>query len=155
MSRWITSSPADPKLRGRLLIGAIAGIAGALAVTVAINELHRRRPRRERHPRPPTTDLDTASQFACGAACGALISVASVRISPITGAMAGIGVWTASTLGWLPGAGLLKPATLHPKRRNALMIGAHLIWGVATARAMRELVEAREDVLESNEDGVG
>ena len=58
----------------------------------------------------------------------------------------------ASYLFWLPGMGILKPATLHPRRRNALMLGAHLVWGAATAVAMRELLAAREAMLAAGED---
>lgn len=161
----------DPKLRGRLLIGAIAGIAGTLAMTVAMNKLHRRLPRRERYPLPPREIVDSASgqagdplpdeaaidtatagHFAFGAACGSLLGAANVRVGPLAGAMAGVGMWVVSHLGWVPGIGILKPATLHPKRRNAAMIGVHLVWGAATALAMRELLLAREDILAAGED---
>jgi putative membrane protein len=47
-----------------------------------------------------------------------------------TGTAFGLLVWTASYLGLLPSAGILSPATAHPARRNALMIVAHVIWGV-------------------------
>ena len=70
----------------------------------------------------------------------------------MTGALAGGGVWMASYLGWLPGMGILKPATRHPGRRNALMLGAHLVWGAATALAMRELLAARETMLAAGAD---
>jgi hypothetical protein len=46
--------------------------------------------------------------------------------------------------GWLPGFGVLAPASDHPLRRNAAMLGAHFAWGWATAEAMRELGDARE-----------
>ncbi|HZP56978.1 MAG TPA: hypothetical protein VFC53_05425 [Dehalococcoidia bacterium] len=39
----------------------------------------------------------------------------------------------ASYLGWLPATGVLPPPTQHPWRRNALMIFAHAVWGLATA----------------------
>ena len=37
----------------------------------------------------------------------------------------------AVAMGLLPAAGILKPATEHPARRNALMIASHLVWGAA------------------------
>lgn len=156
----------DSPLRSRLLIGAIAGIAGTLAMTSAMARLHRRLPPAERYPLPPreivetlaanggaslddeaAKDVTTVAHFAYGAAAGAAIGAATVRPGPGAGAAAGIAIWMASYLGWLPGTGILKPATLHPPRRNALMIGAHVVWGLATARAMRELVLARETML--------
>jgi hypothetical protein len=67
--------------------------------------------------------------------------------------MAGVAVWVASYLGWIPVVGILKPATLHPKRRNALMLVAHLVWGASTSLAMRELMLARETMLRSARSG--
>ena len=161
----------DPRLRSRLLIGAIAGFAGTLAMTAAMSRLHRRLPAKERDRLAPretgdstaaqtkmpvseetAIDVATAARFGYGAAAGSLIAAANPRIGPMTGAMAGVGVWLASYLGWLPGAGILKPATQRPPLRNALLIGAHLVWGAATARAMRELLLARETMLASRED---
>lgn len=162
---------SDPRLRSRLLIGAIAGFAGTLAMTAAMRRLHRRLPDKQRYPLPPreivesaavraglplsdkdALDAATAGHFLYGAATGSLIAAANPRIGPVTGAVAGVGVWMASYLFWLPGMGILKPATLHPRRRNALMLGAHLVWGAATAVAMRELLAAREAMLAAGED---
>ncbi len=156
----------DPLLRGRLLIGAIAGIAGTVAMTSAMARLHRRLPPAERYPLPPREIVETvtgkagaslgdeaakdttiAAHFAYGAAAGAAIAAANARPSAWSGAAAGVAIWIGSYLGWIPGTGILKPATLHPRGRNALMIGAHIVWGAATARAMRELVLARETML--------
>ncbi|MDB5698045.1 MAG: hypothetical protein JWN69_849 [Alphaproteobacteria bacterium] len=135
-------------------------------MTSAMARLHRRLPRAQRYPLPPreivetvavrvghplddeaAIDAATAAHFAYGAAAGAVIGAANVRPGAVAGAAAGVAVWVASYLGWLPGTGILKPAALHPRARNMLMIGAHLVWGVATARAMRELVLARETML--------
>jgi hypothetical protein len=55
-------------------------------------------------------------------------------------------------MGWIPGVGILKPATAHPPRRNLLMIAAHVVWGTATAAAMRELTAARETIFAEGED---
>ena len=84
-------SRTDPKLRSRLLIGAIAGLAGTLAMTAAMSRLHRRLPKPERYPLTPreivdsmaekverrlsdetALDLTTAGHFTYGAACGSL-----------------------------------------------------------------------------------
>ena len=158
----------DPRLRSRLLIGAIAGIAGTIAMTSAMARLHRRLPPAQRYPLPPreivetvaakagasladetAKDATTAAHFAYGAAAGAAIGAATVRPGARGGAAAGVAIWMASYLGWIPGTSILKPATLHPRGRNVLMIGAHVVWGLATARAMRELVLARETMLRS------
>lgn len=160
-----------PRLGSRLLIGAIAGLAGTLAMTAAMRRMHERLPADERYPLTPreivdsaaartgarptaagAKDATTAAHFAYGAATGALLGAANVAMGPVSGALAGTGVWLASYMGWIPAADLLKPASRHPPRRNALMIAAHLVWGVATARAMRELVVARETIFDCGPD---
>jgi hypothetical protein len=135
-------------------------------MTAVMRRLHRRLAPPERYPLPPreivesgaakadlplpdqaAIDATTLAHFGYGAAAGSVIGAANPRIGPVTGAMAGVAVWAASYLGWLPGTGILKPATFHPKRRNALMLAAHLVWGAGTALAMRELMLARDTIL--------
>ncbi len=161
----------QPKLGSRLLIGAIAGVVGTMAMTAAMRRMHERLPPEERYPLTPreivdstseqagvplaneaAKDVTTAAHFAYGAASGALLGVANVMLGPMSGATAGVSVWLASYMGWIPGAGILKPATGHPPRRNLLMIAAHIVWGVTTAKAMRELVAARETILDEGPD---
>jgi hypothetical protein len=149
------------KLGSRLIIGAIAGTIGTMAMTSAMRRLHQRLPDEERYPLTPREiidsaidpeeesgrDLTTLSHFAYGAACGAILAAANPRPGKGEGAAAGVAVWLASYMGWIPAAGLLKPATRHPARRNLMMIGVHFIWGAATAGALRELADARETIF--------
>jgi hypothetical protein len=72
--------------------------------------------------------------------------VAAPRLNLAGGAAAGVLVWAASYFGWARAFGM-KPANEHPARRNAIMIGAHVVWGVVTAAAIRELVLARRTML--------
>src|SRR5688572_13093277 len=51
----------DPGLAGRLLIGAVAGFVGTMAMTAAMNRLHRRLPAREKYPLPPREIIDAAA----------------------------------------------------------------------------------------------
>ena len=158
-------------ITSRMLIGAVAGLVGTMAMTAAMRRLHQRLPEPERYPLPPreivdsaalqagsslggeaAKDVTTAAHFAYGAASGALLGVANVMVGPVSGGMAGVGVWLASYMGWLPGARILKPATEHPPRRNLVMLAAHVVWGVATARGMRELVAARAEMLADGRD---
>jgi uncharacterized membrane protein YagU involved in acid resistance len=159
-------------LGSRLLIGAIAGFAGTMAMTAAMRRLHAKLPAEERYPLTPreivdrlgeqatgappedetAKDLTTASHFLYGAAMGALISALDAEPSRKTGAAAGMAVWLASYMGWIPAMHVLEPATRHPARRNLLMIGVHVVWGAATASAMRELREARETIFEDGPD---
>ena len=156
----------QPKLGSRILIGAIAGLVGTMAMTSAMRRMHKRLPENENYPLPPreiidssaeqvnvpvsnetAKDITTAAHFAYGAASGALLGAANVMLGPLPGGAAGLSIWLGSYMGWIPGANVLKPATDHPARRNLLMLAAHVVWGISTAKAMRELVLARETIL--------
>jgi uncharacterized membrane protein YagU involved in acid resistance len=159
------------KLGSRLLIGGIAGFVGTMAMTAAMRRMHRRLPPKERYPLTPreivdsaaqqaetklpgeaAKDLTTAAHFAYGALMGAMISAMNPRPSRPTGAAAGLAIWLASYMGWIPAVGALEPATRHPRRRNALMIAAHGVWGWWTAAAMQELGKARQTIFGPGED---
>ena len=145
----------------RLVIGGLAGFVATMAMTSAMRRLHGLLPAKERYPLTPreivdasmdppaklAPDLTLVAHFVYGAGCGALIAAADPRIGRVAGAAAGGAVWLGSYMGWIPAAGILKPATEHPLRRNAVMLGAHLAWGLATAEAMRELVDARATIF--------
>ena len=162
----MSRSDRELELGSRLLIGAIAGFVGTLAMTAAMSKMHKKLPSKQRYPLTPreiidsaiappneaAKDLTTAAHFAYGAACGSIIAAANPRLSAATGAAAGAAVWLVSYMGWIPGVGLLKPATGHPMRRNLLMIRAHLVWGWTTAQTMRQLLEARETIFEGGPD---
>jgi hypothetical protein len=141
-----------------LTLGALAGITGTAAMTACMWRLHRRLPPAERYPLPPreivqevsgrsgsgsVADLSIVAHFCFGAVAGALVAGADTPARPLPMAVAGVGVWAGSYLGWAPALGILRPAHQHPLRRNALMIGAHLVWGVVTALTLRELYQAR------------
>ena len=158
------------KLSSRLLIGGIAGFVGTMAMTSAMRRLHRRLPAGERYPLTPreivdsgskqagvpltgevAKDVTTAAHFAYGAAMGAMIAAMNPDPKKRTGAAAGPAIWLAAYMGWIPAVGTLEPATRHPARRNLLMIGVHLVWGAATAGAIRELRLARETIFAEGE----
>lgn len=144
------------------LLGAVAGLAATVPMTGAMLSAHRRLPWYERYPLPPrriTKSItkavglwDTMDQqqksvatllahFGYGAAMGATFGAMTKGYSreklTTKGLLFGPGVWAASYLGLLPALGILEPATRHPARRNALMIGAHIIWGLSLARVLR------------------
>lgn len=153
-------------LGSRMMIGGIAGFVATMAMTSAMKRLHARLPKKERYPLPPreitdrilapppaaAPDLTLAAHFAYGAACGALLGAANARPGRIGGALAGSAVWVVSYMGWLPGFGVLAPASEHPLRRNAAMLGAHFAWGWATAEAMREVGDARATIFAAGPD---
>jgi len=153
-------------LGSRLVIGGIAGFVATMAMTSAMRRLHKRLPAKERYPLTPreivdatlappaaaAPDLTLVAHFAYGAGCGALIAAAAPRIGPASGAMAGGAVWLASYMGWIPAVGVLRPATDHPMRRNAVMIAAHFAWGWSTAEGIRELTAARTTIFADGPD---
>jgi putative membrane protein len=118
---------------------------------------YRRLPKKERYALPPRqitmnvaetvgveealpepaekTAVTLVSHFAYGAAAGAVYgAVAGDMDEPAVAKGVGFGllVWAGSYLGWLPAVGLHRSAIKEPLRRNALMIGAHVIWGATT-----------------------
>jgi hypothetical protein len=149
----------------RLLLGALAGLTATAAMTSVMNRLHARLPARERYPLPPreitaivtgqpperprgaTADLALAAHFAFGGAVGALGALLRTPAGPMAGALGGLAVWAVSYFGWVPLFGILRPAATHPPRRTALMIAAHLVWGVTAAVVLDELWRAREGML--------
>jgi uncharacterized membrane protein YagU involved in acid resistance len=156
------NEPLPPRLTTRLVLGAIAGFAATAAMTSAMTRLHRQLPPGERYPLPPreiteavldgsgdeaVRDGAMLAHFLYGAASGALVAAVRPAATTREGAMAGVAIWTGSYFGWIPAAGILKPASRHPRRRNALMIGAHLVWGSATALVLGELFDARRTIL--------
>jgi hypothetical protein len=151
---------------GRLILGALGGIAGTFAMTAVMRRLHRSLPARSQYPLPPREIVDrtlspapdsarprltTISHFGYGAAAGALFGLIAPRGGVLSGCAYGVAVWAASYLGWIPAAGILRPATVHPADRNALMITAHLVWGAVTALTARELYLAEHSIFDSSE----
>jgi hypothetical protein len=153
----------EPPLSSRLLIGALAGFAATAVMTAAMRRLHARLPADERYPLPPREiaervspgatgddalrDLSLAAHFAYGAAAGAVLASGGTRHNDAVGALFGAGVWTASYFGWVPAFDILRPASEHPARRNALMVGVHLVWGSVTSWTIRELAAARATIV--------
>ncbi len=153
----------------RLLLGALAGIAGTFAMTAAARAMHRRLPVGQRYPLPPREIIEgtlpvpakraldeerrqsvtLAAHFGYGAATGALYALLRPRGRLVPGAAYGLLVWTASYFGIMPGLRILQPAHEHPRRRNWLMIVAHLVWGSTMAGALREMELAEQEIFAS------
>jgi hypothetical protein len=134
--------------------GALAGLVATAPMTAVMLLLHRLLPGYERYPvepyrittrvarrlgfarglrgKPERAAATTVAHFGYGAAAGALFPPLAARLplpTVLTGTLYGLLVWAGSYLGLLPALGVLTPATQHPRRRNLLMIAAHLVWG--------------------------
>jgi uncharacterized membrane protein YagU involved in acid resistance len=154
-----------------LFTGALAGLGATIPMTLAMEVMHRSLPRHERYPLPPReitdellaqaglreqldeeehVDLSLLSHFSYGAAAGAVYGALSQRyhLSPLPGGITfGLGLWTISYLGWIPAAGILRPATQHPPRRTALMVTAHVVWGSVLGLLVDRFPEHPRSVL--------
>ena len=136
------------------LAGSLAGFVATAPMTAVMLLMHHRLPRKEQYPLPPaeiTSKLareagvhkqideperhlgaTLLSHFGYGAAAGTLYAPLSKKLPGpplLKGVAFGLAVWTGSYLGLLPALGILRSATEHPARRNALMIAAHVVWG--------------------------
>jgi hypothetical protein len=160
-----------PRLATRLLLGGIAGFAATLPMTALMRIVHKRLPAQDRYPptpreltdsladtvglelsEPGARNITLGAHYAYGAAAGALVAVIAPRPGLATGAGAGVAVWAASYLGWIPALGLLKPATEQPAARNAMMIATHLLWGAALSVALSELGEEHRKLVAGGAD---
>lgn len=141
--------------RSTLANGALAGFVATFPMSAVMLTARELLPPHEQYPLPPSQIVSevadktgveeveagpdhslatTVAHFAYGAAAGALYAALPHRIFPsptLNGTAFGLAVWTGSYLGLLPALGILRPATEHPARRNALMIAAHVVWGSA------------------------
>jgi hypothetical protein len=138
-----------------ILVGAAAGAAATIPMTIVMETLHERLPGEPPRPLPPreTTEgfavklgvrreiderqmqqLTLASHVGYGALCGALLGLIAPRNVPgaiAAGVAFGSGVWAGSYLGWLPAVGVRQSALEDPPARSGLMIAAHMVWGAA------------------------
>ena len=123
-----------------VLSGAIAGFLATAPMTVSMLVGWLLLPSRERYPLPPreiTQDIaervgigerltdgqltaaTLLSHFAYGAFFGSTYALMEKDVplrSGAKGVVAGLMLWVASYLGWLPALRILKPATRHPWR---------------------------------------
>ena len=147
----------------RTAAGALAGLLATIPMTVAMEMMHRRlRPENRYHLPPYELTMNALQQvglarrlnprsrryatlalhFGYGALVGALYPMLCRRPSGnrlALGAAYGVGIWSASYLGWIPAARLLTPAVHHPAQRNLLMLAAHLVWGSSLSLFQRGL----------------
>jgi uncharacterized membrane protein YagU involved in acid resistance len=89
--------------------------------------------------------MTALAHFGYGSAMGAIYGVITAQFargSVWTGIGFGLLVWAGSYLGILPALGLLRSATRQNGRRNALMVAAHVVWGIALASAWNRLQES-------------
>ncbi len=87
-----------------------------------------------------------AGHFAYGAACGGSFYGDKPPQEPTCPSRHGLGTGclAGSYLGWISLAGILRLASMHPGRRNALMIAVHLVWGGRLGLAAKSLRDSMQ-----------
>lgn len=143
------------------LVGAAAGTVGTVPMTLFMFAAHRLLPGWQKYALPPEKITQETAERAdihmnkpqllgasltahlgYGASMGSLYNTFARRVAlpaVIKGGLFGIVVWGASYLGWLPAANFSVAAPEEPVKRNVLMIGAHIIWGITTAVSVEQI----------------
>ena len=138
-----------------MLTGAVAGTVATVPMTIFWEAMHDRMPGEPPRPLPPRevaealvvkagvsrqfseTEMEWLSMalhFGYGAFTGAIFgTVAPRRVGTgvAAGMLFGLGVWTASYLGWLPAAGVRQSPRYDVPARTRLIVASHLVWGAA------------------------
>jgi uncharacterized membrane protein YagU involved in acid resistance len=135
-----------------LLYGAAAGVTATIPMTMFWEVMHARLPGEPPRPLPPREVVEAlavkagvsrqlserqvewlslAAHFGYGGVTGALFGTVAPRGGRAVGAgmLFGLGVWTASYVGWLPAAGVRHSPRWDVPTRTALVISSHLVWG--------------------------
>lgn len=99
-------------------------------------------------PEPAVQASWLAAHLGYGAACGVLYTLLRPLLptSPITaGLLYGGAVWGVSYLGLMPSLGLYPGPKADSPLRAAVMIVAHVVFGVTTAEVERRLSDRKEE----------
>jgi uncharacterized membrane protein YagU involved in acid resistance len=147
----------------RLLTGAAAGVIATLPMTLIMLALRSWLPRHEQRRLPPeqiTAHLTRRTglrrifdrrndgvlawvlHFAFGGSAGSIYGVLSAGVPLpkwLMGSLFGSLVWVGSYFGWLPILRIHGNGHEQSRRRNALMLVAHVVWGV-TLGPLRQLL---------------
>ena len=148
--------------------GGLAGLGATAPMSLFMEAGRRRLPWSQQYRLPPRQITDRllrsvglhrrlserqkagttlAAHLAYGASMGSMygaLSKTATRPGPAHGATFGLMVWAASYLGLLPALRLVPDATKHPRRRTAVMIAAHVVWGSALG-ALFKVMDTRAE----------
>lgn len=137
--------------------GAIAGLIATAPMTGFMLAMHQLLPKWQKTALPPEKltnkvskkllkkrlgtperqELTLRTHFLYGASAGTFYGLTFSRLplpAFLNGAVFGLILWAAGYQGWIPAMQMLPPATKQPLKRNFLMIGAHLVYGVVLAQ---------------------
>jgi uncharacterized membrane protein YagU involved in acid resistance len=150
-----------------LLSGAVAGTVATVPMTIFWEAMHDRMPGEPPRPLPPREVAEAlvvkagvsrrfseseiewlamALHFGYGAFTGAIFGTMAPRHAGrgiVAGALFGVGVWTASYLGWLPAAGVRQSPRYDVPARTRLILASHVVWGAAAGLLLGARTPAR------------
>jgi hypothetical protein len=159
---------ANVNLCARLALGALAGLAGTMALQAVraanqklipassppikkdpgefmVKQAEKALPRSTRRRIPKKLEAVGAKFLALGYGMtfGALYAVSrpKTRLILVEGTMLGVVTWAAGYLGWLPALGLMKPVWKHKPAQVAMPVAEHALFGVATVAGYRWVKE--------------
>ena len=136
-------------------LGLIAGFLATMPMSVLMLTCLNLLPRKEQYPLPPQEIVEQIARvmnfrsrinnsmlkyltiiahFGYGTVMGGIFGFLMTFVGNaflVSGIIYGLAVWAGSYLILLPMLKILTPATEHPKRRNVMMIFAHIVWGGA------------------------
>jgi len=142
------------------LIGAAVGTVATVPMTVFWEVMHERLPGEPPRPLPPREVAEAlavkagvsrqmsetqmewlalAAHFGYGAVTGAIFGAIAPhrpRAAVPTGMLFGLGVWTASYLGWMPATGVRHSPKYDLPARTGLIMASHIVWGAAAGLLM-------------------
>jgi uncharacterized membrane protein YagU involved in acid resistance len=148
----------------RAAAGAAAGFTATAPMTAVMAAAREALPEPEQYSLPPRIVTERAAQtagvahrmdepekkaattvahFGFGTGAGAVYGAVAplLPFHPVVNGVAfGLGVWASSYLGWLPAAGLHPPAARESAERNAMNVGAHVVWGAVLGLLTDQLV---------------
>lgn len=155
----------------RNLSGLYSGLIATGPMTLMMMGAHEGLPESEKSPFPPATLslelvqrafdrpelsqnqqtlLTVLSHFGYGSAAGVLYSQTMGRVKGnaiLRGTAYGALFWAANYLGLAPALRMRANAPEMPARRNAMMFGAHLVWGAALGYAEDRLRRSGNEML--------
>ena len=148
----------------RLLSGVIAGFVATAPMSLVMEGIKLLLPSHESYALPPAkiafnasnkaghlpsskeeqTILILLAHFGAGAGFGLFFGLGSIASKKpqnglVRGSMFGLLVWSVNYLGLMPALNLHNSAEKEPIRRNALMIMAHLVYGITTDQVFKRL----------------
>lgn len=150
----------------RAVFGALAGVAGGLAMTLMVQKVAPRVLPEEMRPdgfapkkavewteeetgRPEALSEGQEMKVAMvghlgySAAAGAVYGLAREEVrsvpTPLAGAALGLALWVLSFEGWMPAVGIMERTTEKPMKKWPAPIMGHVLFGVVTALAFAGL----------------